>query len=40
VRTISNPIGPRNRAAWRIAEALAALQQAGVGLAAIAMRHA
>ncbi len=35
VRTISNLIGPRNRAAWRIAEALAALQQAGVGLAAI-----
>ena len=35
VRTISNSIGPRNRAAWRIAEALAALQQAGVGLAAI-----
>ena len=35
VRTISNSIGPRNRAAWRVAEALAALQQAGVGLAAI-----
>ena len=33
LRTISNSIGPRNRAAWRIAEALAALQRAGVGLA-------
>jgi futalosine hydrolase len=29
LRTISNEIGPRNRGAWRIAEALAALTEAG-----------
>jgi futalosine hydrolase len=28
LRTISNPVGPRDRAAWRIAEALAALTTA------------
>ncbi|GHJ39929.1 futalosine hydrolase [Streptomyces sp. TS71-3] len=28
VRTISNPVGPRDRAAWRIGEALAALTEA------------
>jgi futalosine hydrolase len=27
LRTVSNPVGPRDRAAWRIGEALAALQQ-------------
>lgn len=34
LRTISNPVGPRDRSAWRIAEALAALTTAaGVALA-------
>jgi futalosine hydrolase len=28
LRTISNPVGPRDRTAWRIAEALAALTTA------------
>ncbi|HKT05907.1 MAG TPA: futalosine hydrolase, partial [Rugosimonospora sp.] len=32
VRTISNPVGPRDRGAWRIAEALAALAGAGRAL--------
>jgi futalosine hydrolase len=32
VRTISNPIGPRDRAAWRLADAFAALRQAGPAL--------
>jgi futalosine hydrolase len=33
LRTISNPIGPRDRAAWRIPEALAALAAAASALA-------
>ncbi|MCZ4118642.1 futalosine hydrolase [Streptomyces sp. H39-S7] len=28
IRTVSNPVGPRDRAAWRIGEALAALTEA------------
>ncbi|WP_377270684.1 futalosine hydrolase [Peterkaempfera sp. SMS 1(5)a] len=28
LRTVSNPVGPRDRAAWRIGEALVALEQA------------
>ncbi|MFG3056184.1 futalosine hydrolase [Kitasatospora sp. NPDC048239] len=28
LRTVSNPVGPRDRAAWRIGEALAALERA------------
>jgi futalosine hydrolase len=28
LRTISNPVGPRDRAAWRLGEALAALTAA------------
>ncbi|WP_055585308.1 futalosine hydrolase [Peterkaempfera griseoplana] len=28
LRTVSNPVGPRDRAAWRIGEALTALEQA------------
>ena len=35
VRTISNPIGPRDRAAWRLAEAFAALRAAAPALAAL-----
>jgi futalosine hydrolase len=27
IRAISNPVGPRDRAAWRIPEALAALTE-------------
>ena len=34
LRTISNPIGPRDRAAWRIPDALAALAAAATALAA------
>jgi futalosine hydrolase len=37
LRTISNPIGPRDPAAWRIAGALAALQQAGASLASLVL---
>jgi futalosine hydrolase len=33
LRTISNPIGPRDRAAWRMREALAALTTAAAALA-------
>jgi futalosine hydrolase len=33
IRTISNPIGPRDRSSWRINEALAALAAAAGGLA-------
>jgi futalosine hydrolase len=33
IRTISNPIGPRDRAAWRLGEALAALTTAAGQLA-------
>jgi futalosine hydrolase len=32
VRGISNPVGPRDRAAWRLAEAFAALTTAGAAL--------
>jgi futalosine hydrolase len=32
VRTISNPVGPRDRGAWRIADALAALTEVGRAL--------
>ena len=32
LRTISNPIGPRDRAAWRLAEAFAALSTASAAL--------
>ncbi|WP_250002303.1 futalosine hydrolase [Actinoplanes sp. M2I2] len=32
LRTISNPIGPRDRAAWRLKEAFAALSTASAGL--------
>ena len=32
LRTISNPIGPRDRAAWRIPEALTALTAAATAL--------
>lgn len=35
VRTISNAVGPRDRAAWRIADALAALQRVGAALASL-----
>lgn len=34
LRTISNPIGPRDRAAWRLPEALAALTRAAAALRA------
>jgi futalosine hydrolase len=37
LRTISNPIGPRDRAAWRIADALAALKHAGAGIASLVL---
>jgi futalosine hydrolase len=33
LRTISNPVGPRDRSAWRITEALAALTTAAAALA-------
>ena len=39
LRTISNPIGPRDRASWRIGDALAALTSAGGALLAAAGRH-
>jgi len=32
IRTISNPIGPRDRTAWRLGEALAALTRTAAGL--------
>ncbi|MEV8094271.1 futalosine hydrolase [Kitasatospora sp. NPDC085879] len=32
IRTVSNPVGPRDRAAWRIGEALAALERAFAAL--------
>jgi len=35
LRTVSNPIGPRDRAAWRIEDALAALAVAGGTLASL-----
>jgi futalosine hydrolase len=36
LRTISNPVGPRDRAAWRIPEALAALTVAGRAMGTLA----
>jgi futalosine hydrolase len=33
LRTVSNPVGPRDRSAWRLGEAFAALAEAGAGLA-------
>jgi futalosine hydrolase len=33
VRTVSNPVGPRDRERWRIADALVALEQSGAALA-------
>ncbi|MGC5032911.1 futalosine hydrolase [Micromonospora sp. DT229] len=38
LRTISNPIGPRDRDAWRLSDALAALTTAAVAVAAVALR--
>jgi futalosine hydrolase len=35
LRTISNAIGPRDRAAWRIPDALAALERVGAALASL-----
>ncbi|TMW70122.1 futalosine hydrolase [Alteribacter natronophilus] len=32
LRTISNPVGPRDREAWKIKEAFAALTEAGAGI--------
>lgn len=40
VRTVSNLIGPRDRAAWRIPEALAALTAAAAALRALVTRPA
>ncbi|MFC7545247.1 futalosine hydrolase [Plantactinospora sp. GCM10030261] len=37
LRAISNPVGPRDRAAWRIGDALAALRAAAPALADLAM---
>jgi futalosine hydrolase len=35
LRTVSNPVGPRDRAAWRLDDALAALQRSVAGLASL-----
>ena len=35
LRTVSNPVGPRDRAAWRIGDALAALARAAGALASL-----
>jgi futalosine hydrolase len=35
LRTISNPVGPRDRDAWRISDALAALERVGSALASL-----
>ncbi|MFP3991693.1 futalosine hydrolase [Streptomyces sp. E11-3] len=40
LRAVSNPVGPRDRAAWRIGEALAALTQACGRLAPVLESHA
>jgi futalosine hydrolase len=37
LRTISNQIGPRDRSAWRIADALAALRRVGASLASLVL---
>lgn len=41
LRTVSNPVGPRDRSAWRIGEALAALERAFAALPVheLAARH-
>jgi futalosine hydrolase len=36
VRAVSNVVGPRDRTAWRIADALAALERVGAALATLA----
>ena len=33
-RTISNPVGPRNRSTWRLHDALSALSEAAKAMAA------
>jgi futalosine hydrolase len=35
LRTVSNPVGPRDRAAWRLDEALAALERSAAALASL-----
>jgi futalosine hydrolase len=35
LRTVSNPVGPRDRAAWRLDEALAALERSVAALASL-----
>jgi len=35
LRTVSNPVGPRDRAAWRLDDALAALERSVAGLASL-----
>lgn len=35
LRTVSNPVGPRDRAAWRLEEALGALERSVAGLASL-----
>jgi futalosine hydrolase len=35
LRTVSNPVGPRDRAAWRLDEALAALERSATALASL-----
>jgi futalosine hydrolase len=35
VRAVSNPVGPRDRSAWQITEALAALERVGAALATL-----
>ena len=35
LRTISNAVGPRDRDAWRITDALAALERVGAALASL-----
>jgi futalosine hydrolase len=37
VRTVSNPVGPRDRDSWRIADALAELEHSGAVLASLMM---
>jgi futalosine hydrolase len=38
LRTISNPVGPRDRSAWRLPEALAALERACAHLGVVSIR--
>ena len=35
IRAVSNPVGPRDREAWKIPDALAALERAGTALATL-----